>query len=147
MRTLTRKEWEHLYRSRWRVPYADLTKEERGRLVQACRGRVVFDSAKEARDILRFMQPGGTQNLAAFTCPLCHGIHIISRRKISQHRRLFAIGDAAPMVVTVLCGSEHTNKHSATAPSDPRHFDGVNKGIPRDLKNAHRMADAPDFRH
>jgi hypothetical protein len=97
MRTVTRKEWEQLYRSRWRVPYSDLTKEERGRLVQGCRGRVVFDSVGEAHEILRLMQSGGTQNLAAYTCPLCHGIHVVSRRKISQDRRLFGINHSPRM--------------------------------------------------
>jgi hypothetical protein len=102
MRSLTRKEWEHLYRSLWRAPYADLTKQERGRLVRACRGRVVFDSAEEARDMSRFLQPRGRLNLAAYTCPLCHGFHIINRRSLSHHRRLMAIDHVTPMVATLL---------------------------------------------
>jgi hypothetical protein len=99
MRSLTRKEWEHLYRSLWREPFADLTKEERGRLVQACRGRVIFDSVEEARDKLRFLQTRGRPDLAAYTCPLCHGVHIINHRSISHHRRLLAIDHVTPMVL------------------------------------------------
>jgi hypothetical protein len=112
MRTLTCKEWEQLYRSRWRVPYADLTKEERGRLVQLCRGRVVFDNAEEARDILRLMQPRGTLNLAAYACPLCHGIHVVSRRKISQHRRSLVMNHATPMIQTPIYNSGPANSES-----------------------------------
>jgi hypothetical protein len=111
MRSLTRKDWEHLYKSRWRVPYAYLTKEERGLLVRACRGRVVFDSVEEARDMLRFLQPQGRLNLAAYTCPLCHGIHVVNRRKISQHRRLLALDHARQRVATLLDHSEHSNMH------------------------------------
>lgn len=113
MRKLTRKEWDLLYRSRWRAPYSGLTKEERGRLVQGCRGRVVFDNVEEARDILRLMQPRGTMNLAAYTCPLCHGIHVVSRRKISQDRRLFGINHSprtADAGITPMLQSEALRK-------------------------------------
>jgi hypothetical protein len=125
MRTRTRKEWEHLYRSLWRAQYAYLTKEERGRLVRACRGRVVFDSAEEARDMLRFLQTRGRLYLAAYTCPLCHGVHIINRRTISHHRRLLAIDDVTPMVATLLHHWEHSNRDTAKARSEPSHADGV----------------------
>ena len=125
MRSLTRKEWEHLYRSLWRAPYADLTKQELGRLVLACRGRVVFDSAEEARDMSRFLQPRGRLNLAAYTCPLCHGVHIINRRSISYHRRLLAIDHVTPMVAARLHHSQHTNRDAAKAPSEPSHAGGV----------------------
>ena len=86
MQTLTPREWDQLYRSIWRTPYAHLTKDERGRLVRICRGKAIFDNLEEARKMLRFLQPSGRLNLAAYTCPLCSGIHIGNRRRIAQHR-------------------------------------------------------------
>ena len=83
MRTLTSKEWDHLYKSTWRPLYAHLSKEERGSLVRVCRGRAVFDSREEAHEMMRVLQPRGRLNLGAYTCPLCQGIHIGNRRRLA----------------------------------------------------------------
>src|SRR5215469_4335815 len=97
MRTLTPKEWNHLYKSTWRRPYAHLTKEERGSLVRACRARAVFDSCKEAHDMMRLLQPHGRLNLCAYTCCLCQGIHIGSRRHLALCRRLSGSDDSSQL--------------------------------------------------
>jgi hypothetical protein len=83
MRTLTPKEWDHLYESTWRPLYAHLSKEERGNLVRVCRGRAVFDSREEAHEMMRVLQPRGRLKLGAYTCPLCQGIHIGNRRRLA----------------------------------------------------------------
>jgi hypothetical protein len=56
-------------------PYSDTL------LVHVCRGRAVFDSCDEAHEMMRLLQPHGRLNLGAYSCPLCHGIHIGSRRR------------------------------------------------------------------
>jgi hypothetical protein len=39
--------------------------------------------------MLRILQPRGRLNLGAYSCPLCHGIHIASRRYLPLYRRCF----------------------------------------------------------
>ena len=92
MHTLLRKEWEHLYRTVWRAPFAHLPKYERGVLVRGCRGKAVFDLRADAQNMVRILQPEGKLRLGVYCCPLCRAFHIAQRREIALYRRMLNSG-------------------------------------------------------
>src|SRR5215472_2327558 len=96
MHTLLRKEWEHLYRTVWREPFAHLSKSERAKLVSACRGKAVFESLGEAQKMRRILQPEGRLRLGVYCCPLCHYFHIASRRTIASYVHLLRMSQKDP---------------------------------------------------
>lgn len=87
MRILSSNQWDGLYRTMWREGFAHLSKAERGKLVQGCRGKTFFDSVEEARRMLRVIQPSGKLRIGAYRCPLCRRIHIAELRLVSVYRR------------------------------------------------------------
>ena len=91
MNRLTGKEWDQLYRSIWRQPYAHWSKEERRRLVLGCRNKVHYSSRDEACTMLRVLQPKGKLQLCVYSCPLCRAIHITNRRNLAQYRKLMLL--------------------------------------------------------
>jgi hypothetical protein len=94
LHTLSAREWDLLYRTAWREPFAHLSKPERGKLVQGCRGKSVFDSFEEAHAMLRTFQPTGKLRQGAYQCPLCHKLHVADRRVLAFYRR-YAMSEAA----------------------------------------------------
>ncbi len=87
MHTLSTKEWDRLYRVKWRQPFAHLSKLERGILVRGCRGQIIFETVEEAQRTLRVAQPTGRLRLAAYRCLLCGYIHVRDRRHLGIYRR------------------------------------------------------------
>jgi hypothetical protein len=87
MRILSSSQWDGFYRTMWREGLAHLSKAERGKLVQGCRGKTIFDSVEEARLMLRVIQPSGKLRIGAYSCPLCHHVHIAERRLLAVYRR------------------------------------------------------------
>ena len=104
MHTLSAKEWDQLYRAVWREPFAHWSKPERGKLVQVCRGKDIFDSVDEAQNMLRVLQPQGKLRLGVYRCPLCQRIHIANRRILVLQRSSLRIEPSR---------STHTEKATA----------------------------------
>lgn len=76
----TNQEWEMLYRSRWREPFAHLSKELRGKLVRGCRGKACYQSRCEAAAIMATLPKRGRMFLNCYKCRLCGDIHIGNSR-------------------------------------------------------------------
>lgn len=64
-------EWEHLYRTVWRLPFAGLSKELRAKLVRGCHGKDCYSSPEEAEPIIAQMPLRPPLFLRAYKCPLC----------------------------------------------------------------------------
>ena len=91
MKTLRIAEWCKLYQTLWRAPFAQLTKEERCKIVRGCKGKAIYESYAEANAVVPNLPSRGKLiRVHAYTCPLCGGIHIGNTRKSGKHafRRL-----------------------------------------------------------
>ena len=80
MRTLRIAEWARLYHTVWRAPFVHLPKHEREKLVRACRGKAIYDSHAEARQLIATLPLRDGCYLGAYDCPLCGGIHTGNRK-------------------------------------------------------------------
>jgi len=76
MHTWTVAEWQRWYQHVGRKPFTHLSKEQRGRLVQGCIAKAVYDSHEEARLVVESLPPIKGKGAGSYNCPLCHGIHI-----------------------------------------------------------------------
>lgn len=76
MRTRTNAEWQTLYHTRWKAPFAHLPKHVRAKLVRGCIGKAVYDSVEEALPVIAEMPARPGMYLKAYSCPLCGCIHI-----------------------------------------------------------------------
>jgi hypothetical protein len=81
MKKLTNAEWEHLYRTVWKIPFAHLPKEIRGKLVRGCVGKTLYESREEALPVIAEMPVHRGYYLMAYFCPLCKsGFHVGNSR-------------------------------------------------------------------
>ncbi len=76
----TNSEWQKLYETLWRRPFAGLSKELRAKLVRGCRGKDVYQSPEEAEPIIAQMKVRPPLYLKCYACTLCHGYHIGNSR-------------------------------------------------------------------
>jgi hypothetical protein len=72
MKTRTNTEWEVLYRTRWRGPFAHLPKAIRAKLVRGCQGKAVYESVEEALPIIAALPVRNGMFIRAYKCPLCY---------------------------------------------------------------------------
>lgn len=74
------KEWEHLYRTVWRLPFAGLSKKLRAKLVRGCQGKDVYTSPEEALPIIAEMEVRPGFYIKCYSCQLCGQFHIGNSR-------------------------------------------------------------------
>lgn len=74
------KEWETMYRTVWRLPFAGLSKELRAKLVRGCHGKDVYESPEEAEPIIAQMPVRSGLYIKCYSCQLCGQFHIGNSR-------------------------------------------------------------------
>lgn len=67
----TSSDWRRLYRSIWRLPYADWPKKQRAKLVRGCKDKAVYESPEEALPIIAAMPLRAGLYLKVYKCLLC----------------------------------------------------------------------------
>lgn len=80
MKTLRGREWAEMYKTVWRIPFADWDKERRVKLVRGCIGKAQYDTWKEAKAIMDTLPPRDGVMLNVYRCRLCGEFHVGNSR-------------------------------------------------------------------